>query len=533
MRDIIKKSLEEAQKRSLSSIAIPAIGTGNLQFPHGRVAAASFEGVMTFSKKNPSSSLKEVHLVVYDKDLSSVQAFQTELQSRKRSLPRSTAPEDSGKKKGRRARGAAAKKLDLDDSPDVGDTFEKVVEELDPLKPEIAIGSITVQAEAGDITQEVTDAIVTVSNNELSVAFGGGVGKAILSAGGPSIQAECSALGIQTPGAIAVTGAGRLKTRKMYHMVPDKLNMSSLKDSIVKCLRAADSHGLTSISFPAVGTGNFNVRVKESAEEMLAAIAKFAQEQPMSLHSIRIVIFQRHMLQDFYNAMDACMSSLDDGPGFFSKIAGGIAGFFGFGKSGSPSSYPAASKRRMSEKEGSYLEIFAGTKQDIKRAVEEIQKDLADQCTTRVIEKDAISNLSKEQRKTVMDLALNHDVTINLEMPVGRISVRGDPEDVLDVATSIHEILNQKLEEEHTRGTEELISKNIQWYYYEDEDLEAYDTSVNSQIENAYGAGQSSVIVLIDDARCEVVFKDMKETCLEDGEERVAVRKEIGKGKYL
>ena len=205
----------------------------------------------------------------------------------------------------------------------------------------------------------------------------------------------------------------------------------------------------------------------------------------------------------------------------------------GFGKSGSPSSYPTASKRRMSEKEGSYLEIFAGTKQNIKRAVKEIQKDLADQCTTRVIEKDAISKLSKEQRKTVMDLALNHDVTINLEQPVGRISVRGDPEDVLDVATYIHEILNQKLEEEHTRGIEELISKNIQWYYYEDEDLEAYDTSVNSQIENAYGAGQSSVIVLIDDARCEVVFKDMKETCLEDGEERVVVRKEIGKGKYL
>jgi len=496
------------------------------------VAAATFEEVTAFSKKNPSSILKEVHLVVYDKDLSSVQAFQTELQSRKGSLPQPPVPEDNGKKKGRRSRGAAAKSSDPDDSSNVDDTFKKIPEELDPLKPEITIGDITVQAETGDITQEVTDAIVTVSNNELDVSYGGGVGKAILTAGGPSIQAECSALGKQKPGAIAVTGAGKLQTRKIYHMVPDKQNMASLKDSIVNCLRVADSHGLTSISFPAVGTGNFNVRVEESAAEILAAIAKFAQDQPISLHFIRIVIFQRRMLEDFHNAMNACISSVDDGPGLFSKIAGGIAGFLGFGKSGFPTSYSTASKKRMSEKDG-YLEIFAGTKQDIKKAVEELQKDLADQCTTKVIEKDAISKLSKEQKKTIKDLVLNHDVTINLEVSIARISVRGDPEDVLDVATSIHEILNQQREEEHTRGIEELIFKNIQWHYYEGGCLEAYDTSINSQIENAYDSGQNSVIVLIDGARCEVVFKDMKETCLDDGEERDVVRKEIGKGECV
>ena len=327
-----------------------------------------------------------------------------------------------------------------------------------------------------------------------------------------------------------MTGAGKLQARKIYHMVPDRPDMSTLKDSIVKCLKAAHSHGLTSISFPAVGTGNKNVGTKESAKEMLAAFAKFAQGQPNSLHFIRIVVFQRHMLQDFHDAMEACISSVDYVPGFLSKIAEGIAGFFGFGKGGSPSSYPAASKKRVSEKDGSCLEIFAGSKQDIKTAVEEIRKDLADHCTTKVIEKDAISKLSTESRQAVKDFEWKYDVTIKLEVPIGRISVRGDPEDVLDVATFIREILNQQIEEELTRGTEELVSKNIQWYYYEAEDLEAYDTSVNLQIENAYDGGQSSVILLIDDARCEIVFKDMKETCLEDGEERVVVRKD---SKYL
>ena len=528
MRDIVKKSLNEAQRLNLSSIAIPAIGTGNLQFPHDRVAAASFDEVVSFSKKNPNSTIKEVHLVVYDKDLSSVQAFQAELQNLKGNKPKSPAPADSVNKKRRKLRGAAAKTSDSDDSFDVID--EKEVEELDPLQPEISIGSITVQAEAGDITKEATDAIVTLSNADLDVAYGGGVGKAILNAGGAGIQAECTSLGTQPAGAIVVTKAGRLQTRKIYHIVPEKTTMASLRDSMVKCLKLADIHGLTSISFPAIGTGNISVGVKESSEEMLAAIAKFAQEQPASLRLIRIVIYQQHMLAVFRNAMEECISSLG-GRGLFSRIAGGIAGLFGFSKNGSPST---AFKKRLRGKDGRYLEIFAGTKQNIAKAIEEIQKDLAEQCLSKVIENDAISKLSKDQKRKIMNLEAEHDdANIKLEEPVGRITVRGDAEDVVDIATAIHEILNQQIEEEHTRGIGELLSKNVQWYYYEDEHegLQPYDTSINRQIEIAFADGQNSVIVLIDDYRCEIVFKDMKETCLDDGEERQVVRKEIGKGK--
>ena len=103
----MKKCLEEAQKKGLSTISIPAIGTGKLGFPRDRVAAASFDEVLSFSKKNPSSTLKEVHLVVYDKDLQSVQAFQSELQKRDGvgppplQPPAATAVPKGGKKKRR------------------------------------------------------------------------------------------------------------------------------------------------------------------------------------------------------------------------------------------------------------------------------------------------------------------------------------------------------------------------------------------------------------------------------------------------
>lgn len=534
MRNIIKKCLDETHKRELESIAIPAIGTGNLGYPRDRVAVASLDEVLAFSKNNPSSTLKEVLLVVYDKDLSSVQAFETEFRSRKgsHSGPPAPPPAESGKetRSTYTARGLATTKSDRDDLIADVDSFDHVEElELDPLKPEITMGNVTVQIETGDITKEVTDAIATMSNDELDVSYGGGVGKAILNAGGTTIQEECSSLGPQFPGSIAITAAGKLQTGKIYHMVPDNRTKDPVKDCIVKCLQRADSNRLTSISFPAVGTGNIQRGAKEAAELMLMAISKFSQQQPKSLHFVRIVIYQQHMFQVFRNAMQAYISLSDDEPGLMSRIAG----FFGFSKSGTKTSHSKASKKSLNKKGSSYLEIFAGTQQDIEKVADEIEKDVAEHCKLKVIERDAISKLSKEQTRKIKDLKEKYDVAVTIEDSIGRISLRGAAEDVVDVAGIIYEILNQQIEEEHTRGVEELVSKNTQWFYYDDDgSLEPYDTSINLQIEKAFGDGQSSVIVLIDDERCEIIFKDMKETCLDDddGAERIVVRKEIGKG---
>ena len=103
------------------------------------MAEASFDEVLSFSKKNPSSPLKEVHLVVYDKDLQSVQAFQTELQ--KRSVgpsplqpPAATAAPKDGKKKRRGLRGGSDKRSEKDtpDGVDVISDEEPIL--LDPLQ---------------------------------------------------------------------------------------------------------------------------------------------------------------------------------------------------------------------------------------------------------------------------------------------------------------------------------------------------------------------------------------------------------------
>ena len=187
---------------------------------------------------------------------------------------------------------------------------------------------------------------------------------------------------------------------------------------------------------------------------------------------------------------------------------------------------------KSSDPGDSYLEIFAGTKQHIDKVIKDIEKDVADHCKVKVIVHDAICMLSKQQTRKIRDLQAEHDVLVTIEEAISRISIRGHLEDVLDVATTIHEILNQKIEEDYLRKVEELLAENIQWFFRDDDgSWEPYDTRMNLQIENAFHDGQDSVIVEIDDVKCEIVFKDMKETCFEDGEERLVVRKEFEKGK--
>ena len=93
--------------------------------------------------------------------------------------------------------------------------------------------------------------------------------------------------------------------------------------------------------------------------------------------------------------------------------------------------------------------------------------------------------------------------------------------------------MNEKIEEEYCRDVEGLVCKTVQWYYSDDDGdgWEPYDPTSNYRIESAHEEGQQSVIFVIDDARCEIVFRFMEETCLEDEEKRNVVRKEIGKGK--
>ena len=65
---VVTKCLDLASQRGYATVALPALGTGNLGYPHNIVAQTMLGAVDRFLQTNPSTSLKEVRIVVYHTD---------------------------------------------------------------------------------------------------------------------------------------------------------------------------------------------------------------------------------------------------------------------------------------------------------------------------------------------------------------------------------------------------------------------------------------------------------------------------------
>ena len=464
--------------------------------------------------------------MVYDKDHPTVQAYQSEF--KKRQPPK--------KKRGPAGSGVATGPKPTADTSEV---FIDITEEdlsaatqLDPSNPQVLFGSVSLEVRAGDITKESTEAIVIASNKDLDLAVGGGVGAAILRAGGQSIQTECFAAAKQAiSGNVARTGAGDLKPTYIYHMIPAALSEASLKDCLLECLRTADGDGVSSISLPAIGTGNYGLKPKSAAKKVLSAVESFSREQPQSLTSINVVVFQQSMLEDYHNAMRAALAGKSSA-GLLSKVSsliGGIQGYFGYGR-GTPS-VSAPAKASAPPGDVNCLKIYAGSSVDISNAEKAVQTLIKENYKQQQIVHEAIAKLSPADEQQILILQRQYDTKIVLEKTIGRIVIHGSADGLLVVATEIYEILNKAMEQEHSRGFAELLCESIQWYYFDDDQAEPYEKDLNVQIENAFKRGDASVIVSDQDDKYEIVFADNVETNLVTGGKTKVVRRELGKGK--
>jgi len=69
MRNFLVNIFTQADRSGFKSIAIPAIGTGNLRIPHAIVTSVMYDEVQKFSRAKPATTLKDIRFVVYDKDV--------------------------------------------------------------------------------------------------------------------------------------------------------------------------------------------------------------------------------------------------------------------------------------------------------------------------------------------------------------------------------------------------------------------------------------------------------------------------------
>jgi O-acetyl-ADP-ribose deacetylase (regulator of RNase III) len=172
-----------------------------------------------------------------------------------------------------------------------------------------SFGSAVVELTRGDITLERVDAIVNAANHELR--RGGGVCGAIHRAGGPSIAAECLALGGCPTGSAVATGAGSLAARHVIHAVGPvwsgggRGEAELLASAYRASLALADRLSLESIAFPSISTGIYGYPVADAARVALDAVAAYLSHGGSGLSTVRFVLFDDETHAAYAAALEA------------------------------------------------------------------------------------------------------------------------------------------------------------------------------------------------------------------------------------
>ena len=158
----------------------------------------------------------------------------------------------------------------------------------------------------GDLTECDVDAIVNAANNDL--ILGAGVAGAIRSKGGPDIQRECDRIGAIALGEAAITTGGRLKAKFVIHAASMHLggrtSEENLRASTRNSLMRAAERKLSSIAFPAIGTGIAGFPLDRCAQVMLEEVRDHLNGET-SLRRVEFVLFDAAALAAFQGAFNS------------------------------------------------------------------------------------------------------------------------------------------------------------------------------------------------------------------------------------
>ncbi|XP_070770712.1 poly(ADP-ribose) polymerase family member 14-related sequence 1 [Enoplosus armatus] len=461
LRGIFRDCLDKAENSGLSSISFPAIGTGNIGFPKDLVASLMLDEILMFSSKKQPKHLKKVVIILYPGDAQTVKVFSDEF---KKNFPNPSGPVPTSTKS--------------------SGPFSKVVSGSGI--HESKIGNVAVQVVTGDITKETTDVIINSSNEKFSLKSG--VSKAILEAAGQAVETECQNLGAQPNSGMIMTQPGNLKCQKILHLTgqtdPVKIH-KAVKDALEMCVKKS----YTSVSFPAIGTGQGKAQARLVADAMLdAVIDVLSQNTPSTLKTIRIVIFQPPMLKEFYNSMHQRETTDPKDKGWsWGNLGSKIKSLFINERADKP------------QKEGDFViealkvdpacfHICSLSQAKVDSAKQWINDLISKEYNITCISNNTILSFSDADYQHIVDIQKTMSVSVRIESKKGQasITIEGLSKDVLKASNEIHEMLRLARDEAEFKKKVELAGTMADWQYLQQgHQFQSFDSVANFELEQA------------------------------------------------
>ncbi len=169
----------------------------------------------------------------------------------------------------------------------------------------VKVGKTTLVVERGDITDAEVDAVVNAANSELWM--GAGVAGALKRKGGVVIEEDALRQGPIEVGEAVLTVAGNLPTTHVIHAATMGKDLKTDPQKISAATRAtlaiAEKRKMTSIAFPAMGSGVGGVPPSQSADAMLSAVIDHVKSGNSSLQKVLFVLYQEEAHKAFTDTL--------------------------------------------------------------------------------------------------------------------------------------------------------------------------------------------------------------------------------------
>ncbi|XP_048390244.2 protein mono-ADP-ribosyltransferase PARP14 isoform X2 [Stegostoma tigrinum] len=445
----VEKVLQECEKHQITTVSFPALGTGVGGMNPRDTVESMLMGFENHLSQNKPSCIKLVYVVVYQSNI-------------------------------------------YDIFIDV--LLQKSQQKVNSI--EVNIGKVKLVAVQGDITAEQTDAIVNCTNVNLN--RNSGVSGAILKAAGQSVVDECSQLGVQNDDSIVSTKAGNLRVKYIIHLA-GWLKAQNTKGSLIKVLKECENLKISSVSFPALGTGEAKLNPQDIAVALLDAISDYVVDfaQP-SLSLIRIVLFNPLVLNSFRQCIEkrfkcSYSSKLDHPPAqtvlplkpIYPVILGATKNFT------------------------ATVEIFGVTKNNITGVQKDVEDFIKDNCSSQKIPNTVAGCFSDDERQRITDLCEKYQLKVEIQEK--EITIEGYNADVLESIVEVNSMLHVVKEREIRKQEEIQLKKTVQWEIMTDETAQPYDQCLNYEIERAYLDEKQTIVCMKDGKKCTIDFGSMQE----------------------
>ncbi len=514
-KNIIYSLLNEAIRLNLKSIAFPAFGSGNLNYPKQEVPKLMFK---TLNKYLNETNLKQIQIfiVIYENDKETVKAFKEHTDDSDNGDDKESMLSDNDSL-------AEFKQKESDDS-DSEFTNEKHFyrnfksnDQLNECK--IELENVLVKAYIGDITKSTNDVIFNPSDNKFNLD--GNISKSLINIGGNQISTELNNKS-NTNGLVAWTSGGSLACKKIIHV---DVRTNNAKTAIIIALNEINENNYQSVTLPVIGTGNLGNDPKESIKNILDAIAIYIsirseEKKTIKIKRIDICIFnQQDYLNKFKSEMEKRLKAKhykDEEPGIFNKMLNFIK----------PQTSSTDHFKQLlggitstNKNENKKFRLIAENKDAIELTKKRLEEIAQDEIKTEELKNDYIKKLNSKDRDKIEVFCKKEFTKLEWDIRLSRILLIGRPKNIFKCFGFIMNVISKRADEIASQLSAELTAHSIQWEYQKgDLKWQPFNIYLNNEIEKKYSNKSKN------DYKYE--FENNKnETCVVDVENLIQFKK--------